>query len=61
MGTAALAANAAAKARNKETLIKANGDLVAACESCHKAFKPELPTEGLAHQRPHSDSHKRKS
>jgi cytochrome c556 len=58
MGAAGMAANAAAKARNKDALIKANGDVVASCEGCHKAFKPELPTEGLVHQRPHSDSHK---
>lgn len=58
MGAAGMAANAAAKAKNKDALIKANGDLVAACEGCHKEFKPTLPTEGLAHQRPHSESHK---
>lgn len=58
MGAAGLAANAAAKARNKEALVKANSDLVTACEGCHKAFKPELPSEGLAHQRPHSESHR---
>jgi cytochrome c556 len=58
MGAAGLAANAAAKARNKEALVKANSDLVAACEGCHKEFKPELPSEGIAHQRPHSESHK---
>lgn len=58
MGVAGLAASSAAKARNKEALVKANSDLVAACEGCHKQFKPSLPTEGLAHQRPHSESHK---
>lgn len=58
MAAAAMSAHAAAKARNKEALVKANGELVAACEGCHKAFKPELPTEGIAHQRPHSESHK---
>jgi cytochrome c556 len=58
MGRAGMAANAAAKARNKEALVKANSDLVAACEGCHKEFKPTLPTEGIAHQRPHSESHK---
>lgn len=58
MGAAGMAANAAAKARSKEALVKANGDVVAACEGCHKEFKPTLPTEGIAHQRPHSESHK---
>jgi hypothetical protein len=56
--TAALADLAAAKGRNLEAVIKANGDLVAACEACHKEFKPELPSEGIVHQRPHSESHK---
>jgi hypothetical protein len=55
---AALADLSAAKARNLEGVIKANGDLVAACEACHKAFKPDLPSEGIIHQRPHSESHK---
>lgn len=55
---AALADLAAAKSRNLEGVIKANGDLVASCETCHKAFKPEIPSEGILHQRPHSESHK---
>jgi len=58
MTSAALAQLSAAKARNLDGLIKANGDLVSACEGCHKAFKPELPSEGVVHQRPHSESHK---
>jgi len=58
MAAAAMAAHAAAKGRDKEALIKANGELVASCEGCHKAFKPDLPTEGIAHQRPHSETHK---
>ncbi len=57
MGDAALAALAAAKGRDLPALVKANGDLVTSCEGCHKAFKPDLPTEGALHQRPHSDSH----
>ena len=51
---------AAAKGRNLPALIEANGKLVQTCEGCHKQFKPELPSEGLAHQRPHSESHKSK-
>jgi Cytochrome C' len=58
MTTAALADLSAAKSRNLEAVIKANGELVASCESCHKAFKPELPSEGIVHQRPHSELHK---
>mgnify|MGYP002789512751 CR=1 FL=1 len=57
MGGAAVAALEAARKRNMDALVAANGDLVSSCETCHKAFKPELPTEGIAHQRPHSDSH----
>lgn len=57
MGTAALAALSAAKGKNLDALVKANSALVDTCEGCHKAFKPALPTEGIAHQRPHSDSH----
>jgi hypothetical protein len=57
MSGAAVAALEAARNRDLPALVKANGDLVASCETCHKAFKPELPSEGLLHQRPHSDSH----
>ena len=58
--TAALADLAAAKSRNLEAVIKANGDLVLACIACHREFKPELPSEGIVHQRPHSESHEGK-
>lgn len=57
LSDAALAALAAAKARNMPSLVAANGRLVESCESCHKAFKPSAPTEGMSHQRPHSESH----
>jgi cytochrome c556 len=57
MGTAAMTALAAARTRDLESLVKANGGLVDSCESCHKTFKPDLPTEGIVHQRPHSESH----
>jgi cytochrome c556 len=59
MTDAALTAVSAAKARNLDALVKANGALVEACEGCHKAFKPALPTEGIAHQHAHADSHRR--
>ena len=49
---------AAARSRNLPALIEANGKLVETCEGCHKQFKPELPTEGIGHQPPHSESHK---
>ena len=56
MTTAALAELNAAKSRNLEAVVKANGDLVSSCEGCHKAFKPQVPSEGIIHQRPHSES-----
>lgn len=58
MGDAAVAALAAAKSKDLPALVKANGALVETCEGCHKAFKPALPTEGIVHQRPHSESHR---
>ncbi|MGE3840408.1 MAG: cytochrome c [Vicinamibacterales bacterium] len=57
MIASALAVRAAAEKRDLNALIEANGGLVASCESCHKAFKPDSPTEGITHQNPHSDSH----
>ena len=48
----ALDAITAAKSKNLEALVKANGVLVESCESCHKEFKPDLPTEGIKHHPP---------
>jgi hypothetical protein len=48
-----LAAAAAARDRNLEALVKANGRLVEVCEGCHKEFKPDLPSEGIVH--PHEE------
>jgi len=53
LSDAGLAALNAARSKNLEALVKANGQLVEVCEACHKEFKPELPTEGIAH--PHSE------
>ena len=50
---AALDAIKGAKSKDLQVLVKANGQLVAACESCHREFKPNLPTEGIAHHPPH--------
>ncbi len=47
MITAAQAARTAAKAKDLPALITANGQIVDACESCHKVFKPDFPTGGL--------------
>ncbi|MEQ1908145.1 MAG: hypothetical protein ABMA15_04945 [Vicinamibacterales bacterium] len=54
---AALADLAAAKSRNLEALLAANGDLVDACMSCHKEFKPDLPSEGISHHPSRSEAH----
>jgi hypothetical protein len=49
LNDAGLAGLSAARGKNLEGLVKANGELVEACESCHKQFKPDLPTEGILH------------
>lgn len=49
LNDAGLAALNAARSRNLEALVEANGQLVTVCESCHEEFKPELPTEGIVH------------
>ncbi len=54
--SAALVARGAARAKDLPTLIKANGQLVDACEACHAKFKPDIPTGGLfIHKRPGID------
>lgn len=57
LSDAGRAAFAAAQSRNLPALVAANGTLVQSCENCHKEFKPDAPTEGVGHQRPHSESH----
>lgn len=47
MSNAGMDALAAVKAKNIDQLTFAGDRLVAACESCHKAFKPDLPSMGL--------------
>ena len=49
VSNAGLAALKAAEARNQEAMVAANGQLVEACEGCHKRFKPALPSEGITH------------
>jgi hypothetical protein len=53
MSDAAQAALKATEAENLEALVAANGQLVESCEGCHKEFKPELPSEGIAHAHLH--------
>jgi cytochrome c556 len=42
----------AVRSKSQESLVKANGQLVEVCETCHKEFKPDLPTEGIVHIHP---------
>jgi hypothetical protein len=53
MSDAGVAAMNAAKGKNFNALVAANGQLVEACEACHKEFKPALPTEGIVHKHAH--------
>ncbi len=53
MSDAGVAARKAAQDKNREALVAANGQLVDACEGCHKEFKPNLPSEGIAHVHTH--------
>jgi cytochrome c556 len=53
MSDAAMAARKAAEGKNRDALVAANGQLVEACEGCHKEFKPDLPSEGLTHVHTH--------
>lgn len=53
MSDAGVAALKAANSRNLDSLVAANGQLVEACEACHKEFKPALPTEGIVHGHAH--------
>jgi hypothetical protein len=47
MSNAGMDALAAVKSRNIDQLTLAGDRLVASCESCHKAFKPDLPSMGI--------------
>lgn len=51
--TAALAARTAAQAKDLPALVAANGQIVDACEACHKEYKPDIPTGKMfMHHRP---------
>jgi len=45
----AMGAVNAAHAKDLPKLLKAGDDLTDVCESCHKAFKPQIPSEGIVH------------
>lgn len=49
MTDGALAARAAIQKVDQDALNDAGRTLVDACEGCHRAFKPDIPTEGLTH------------
>ena len=51
LADAGLAALDAANKKDHAALSAAGDRLVTTCEGCHKAFKGELPSEGLTHQR----------
>ena len=53
VSTAGLAALNAAETKNLQALTAANGQLVDACEGCHKQFKPAIPSEGILHRHVH--------
>lgn len=53
LSEAGLAALKASQEKNMDALVAANGQLVEACEGCHKEFKPELPSEGIVHPHTH--------
>ena len=53
LSDAGLAALKAAKEKNFDAVVAANGQLVDVCEACHKAFKPALPSEGIVHKHTH--------
>jgi hypothetical protein len=53
VSTAGLAALRAAETKDQTALVAANGQLVEACEGCHKKFKPALPSEGISHTHAH--------
>jgi cytochrome c556 len=53
LSDAGLAALKASQEKNLDALVAANGQLVDACEGCHKEFKPQLPSEGITHAHAH--------
>lgn len=50
MSAAGVQALRAAERKDASALVEANSELVDSCETCHKEFKPSLPTEGIVHR-----------
>jgi len=57
MSDAGLAAFKASQNKDFKALVAANSQLVEACESCHKQYKPALPSEGIDHKHMHVEQH----
>ena len=55
LSDAGTSAASAAKRKDLTALVAANSKLVESCESCHKQFKPDLPTEGITHSHSHEN------
>jgi hypothetical protein len=53
MSDAGVAAFKATEAQDMKALVAANSQLVDSCEGCHKAYKPNIPSEGIMHQHVH--------
>lgn len=49
MSNAAMKALNAARLQDKALLETAGDELLDSCLACHRAFKPEIPTEGVIH------------
>jgi hypothetical protein len=49
MSNAAMKSLNAARLQDKALLQNAGGELLDSCLGCHRAFKPETPTEGVIH------------
>lgn len=47
MSTLALAAAQAARERNVAAIKTVGDELILNCEACHRAFKPEIPTQNI--------------
>ena len=56
MSDAGLAAFKATQASDLKALLTANSQLVDTCEGCHKAYKPDIPSEGILHQHMHAEA-----
>jgi hypothetical protein len=54
MTALALAAAKAAKEKNTTAIKKIGDELIVNCEACHRAFKPEIPTQNISTHMSHA-------